>query len=59
MGLNEMGVNKTDELIVNEMGVNDMGSEQASLLSYGRGKHNEPPRKAELNLSRSIIQRSL
>ena len=53
MGLTEMGVNKTDE-----MGVNEMGSEQASLLSYGKEKHNEPPRQAESNSSRSIIHSS-
>ena len=50
-----MGVNQTDELSVNDMGVNDMSSEQAPLLSYRKEKHNEPPRQAESNSSRSII----
>lgn len=59
-GLNEMGVSKTDELIVNEIGVNGMGSESRSRHHYyptecGKGKHNETHRKAEFKFSRSIV----
>lgn len=48
--INEMRMNETDELSVNEM-----GSEQALLLSYGKEKYNVPPRQAEANSCRSIL----
>jgi uncharacterized membrane protein YgaE (UPF0421/DUF939 family) len=55
MSMNEMNMNKTDELGVNEMSVNDMSSKQTSLLSYDKEKHNEPLRQTESNSSRFII----